>query len=233
MREENDQDQVLSEAEQIAAELRASLTKMKNQLDETRKAELAATEIAPAALAEAKSADDFNITQKTVNEPSRKVAKLSEWVKKQVKTETKTELAEKYEEEKQENTDIKTKKPNLKSWIVIGVVIWLLVVAGSYGVIFYTLQAREKALEAFVETKMAEIVADNKVAIASMEESLAVMEADVAAVTEYLADTDAAISTSAAANREAMTEKIAELDAQLKKLEASLKILEADANRGD
>jgi len=114
--------------------------------------------------------------------------------------------------------------------ITAAVLVWCALVGGSFGFLWHKLNTDRTALYAMMESEIRNVQESNTLALDEMTAKIQTISTDIEMIKESMANTGAAIDSSSAANREALTEKIDELDKQLASLQQSLKILQEDKN---
>ncbi|MPN10298.1 hypothetical protein SDC9_157593 [bioreactor metagenome] len=114
--------------------------------------------------------------------------------------------------------------------IVAAVLVWCALAVGSYGFLWHKLNVERTALYDMMETEIRHVQESNTSALNEMTAKIQTISEDIDTIKESMANTGAAIDSSSATNREVMAEKIAELDKQLASLQQSLKILQEDKN---
>ena len=126
----------------------------------------------------------------------------------------------------------KSSSQKQKTIIIISICIFLFLVIsiGTGYFIFEKLKTDKEELTTLIDQKTSAIKEENEQAFDEMNDQLIDIESQMDDLVTILEDTDDAIIQSGADSREAMSEKIEELDKQLSKLKESLEILMEDQN---
>ncbi len=114
--------------------------------------------------------------------------------------------------------------------IMAAVLVWCALAGGSYGFLWHKLNVERAVLYDMMENEIRTVQKSNTLALDEMTAKIQTISEDIDAIKESMANTGAAIDSSSATNREVMAEKIAELDKQLASLQQSLKVLQEDKN---
>lgn len=112
-----------------------------------------------------------------------------------------------------------------KRILLLCIVIFAVIVAGSAFFIHWRLAADRAAIDAIVEQRMAELSASNTASLEDINSRLSAIEGQMTEIVDILEITDKSISSSSSANREAMAKQIQELDKQMAKLKESINLL--------
>jgi len=112
-----------------------------------------------------------------------------------------------------------------KRLLLLCIIIFAVIVAGSAFFIHWRLAADRAAIDAIVEQRMAELSAANTASLEDINTRISTIEGQMTEIVDILEITDKSIASSSSANREAMAKQIQELDKQMSKLKESINLL--------